>query len=653
MEGEINKLKENLKRASSIWSNNLQENTKLNKQLKAIIASLDDLIFLVNQECRFLDVWTNDEVELSSYKEKYIGKTVHELFEKNFSQKFIDAINEVLLTKNKKNIEFLDPNDNEWYRGCFSYIGKDHDEKLISIMVQNINEKKKAELDLKRKNAENKLILDNTQTLMCTHDAEGNILSLNKAGADMTEYTPEEMIGKNLREILAPDVKDLLHLYLEDILTNGSASGTMKIITKTGRIRIWAFRNILYKDELGHEMVIASSMDITERAKTQRELVIAKEKAEKASMAKAEFLSTMSHEIRTPMNAVIGITHLLLSEDPKPSQIENLNTLKFSAENLLSLINDILDFSKIESGKIEFDQSEFSIDNLINSIRQTYKQKADEKNISLKYSKDDELPKYLIGDSTRLFQIINNLVNNAIKFTEKGTVRIDIEVLTKTKDQVRLFFAIEDTGIGISEENFEKVFEHFSQEESDTTRKYGGSGLGLAIIKNLIELQGSEIKVESKKGEGSKFYFELDFGIAIHQEENTINSSLSINKKSLEGIKILLVEDNKINIRVASDFLSKWGAVITTASNGVEALKKINDHSFDVVLMDLQMPEMDGFEATTRIRELNIDTPIIALTASALLDIKDKVTAIGMNDFITKPFNPDELYKKLLLYIKK
>ncbi|UZR97663.1 ATP-binding protein [Chondrinema litorale] len=388
------------------------------------------------------------------------------------------------------------------------------------------------------------------------------------------------------------------------------------------------------------------------RLQNEEKLIEAKKKAEEASIAKEQFLSTMSHEIRTPMNAVIGMSHLLMQDNPQQHQVEKIKTLKFSAENLLSLINDILDINKIESGMISFEEIDFDLFELLNGIKHALKIKAEEKNIKLKIKYDNDIPTLVLGDPTRLSQILINLVGNALKFTEEGFVSVEVEVLQETDFNIDINFTIEDSGIGIPKHKMEMIFERFSQANGEITRKFGGSGLGLSIVKNLVELQGSEVSVESEEGKGSKFSFTLRF----KKPQNALASHKSTlvfthEEKDLGGIRILVVEDNAVNQLVASEFLGKWNTNITFADNGLIALEKIEQEEFDIILMDLQMPEMDGYEATKRIRQHpdeNISTiPIIALTASVMIKVKEKVVQTGFNEYITKPFNPNELYLKI------
>jgi CheY-like chemotaxis protein len=365
----------------------------------------------------------------------------------------------------------------------------------------------------------------------------------------------------------------------------------------------------------------------------------------------------MSHEIRTPLNAVIGLSEILMMENPKEDQVELLRSIKFSGENLLVLINDILDFSKIEEGKIKIENTSFDSNQLLTNLKNTFKSKAENKNLEFNLSVDEEIPEKLNGDPHRLSQILVNLIDNAIKFTEEGRIDVRVNCLDKTNEDIKIKFSVCDTGIGISEEEQEKIFERFEQATSETTRKFGGSGLGLAIIRNLLWLQDTNIHVNSKPGEGSEFFFELKFGLSKLKdpEEKRKENLKEFESEDIASTHILLVEDNEMNMKVAKRFLQRWDYKIDTAENGLEALDKFKANSYDLILMDLHMPEMDGWEASTAIREFengtSRKTPIIALTADVMINDLDKLYSAGMNDYVTKPFNSNELKAKIEGYI--
>jgi signal transduction histidine kinase/CheY-like chemotaxis protein len=377
------------------------------------------------------------------------------------------------------------------------------------------------------------------------------------------------------------------------------------------------------------------------------------DKAEKSSHAKSEFLSTMSHEIRTPLNAVIGMSNLLLMSNPRHDQKENLDILKFSAANLLSIVNDVLDFNKIEAGKVVFENISFNLEELMNSICGGQKIKAEEKGLVFKLDVDSALNhKILFGDPTRLTQVIFNLVSNAIKFTKDGNVWVTANVIEDRHNTITVNFAIKDTGIGIEPDNLDSIFEPFAQESITTTRQYGGTGLGLAIIKRLLELQGLKMNVDSKIGMGSEFSFNMEFTVSTEKYIPQVeNQPVLLNHANMSHIRVLIAEDNVVNIMLMKKLFSKWNMTPTIAENGERAVELVQYGNFDLILMDLQMPIMNGFDASIEIRKMadtrKANIPIIALTASALFDIRERVFSSGMNDYVSKPFKPEELLEKM------
>ncbi|MES2426620.1 MAG: response regulator [Bacteroidota bacterium] len=382
---------------------------------------------------------------------------------------------------------------------------------------------------------------------------------------------------------------------------------------------------------------------------------IAMEKAQKSSEAKSEFLSIMSHEIRTPLNAVIGMSNLLISGNPRTDQKENLDVLKFSANNLLSIVNDVLDFSKIESGKLVFENIKFSLSDLLKNICGGQMLNADAKGVLFKLDIDSRINnKILFGDPTRITQIVFNLVSNAIKFTEEGIVTVKATCMEDRHNKVAVNFSVKDTGIGLEQSRLDAIFEPFIQESLSTTRRYGGTGLGLAIVKRLLELQGLKIKVNSKLGVGSEFSFNMEFPVSTEVVQLVNNEQplpIVENKKALSAVRMLIAEDNPMNVMLMKKMLSKWSIIPSVAENGERAVELVQYGNFDIILMDLQMPVMNGFDATMEIRKMHDPQksriPIIALTASALFDIRERVQESGMNDYVSKPFKPNELFEKI------
>ncbi|TAL60378.1 MAG: PAS domain S-box protein [Bacteroidetes bacterium] len=379
-------------------------------------------------------------------------------------------------------------------------------------------------------------------------------------------------------------------------------------------------------------------------------LIHARQKAEEAAKSKQLFMSTMSHEIRTPLNEVIGITNLLLQGTPRDDQMDFIKTLKFSGNHLLTLVNDVLDYNKMESGKIVFEQTQFNLGDFLDEIKRSYSFRSKAKHISFDIKKSGDVPNEVIGDPIRLNQILSNLLSNALKFTNQGSITVNITEIKRKGNQSNIEFEVSDTGIGIPKDKHEHIFESFTQASPDTTRHYGGTGLGLAICKKLIELQGGIITLESEPGVGSVFRFAMTFGIS-EKGSQAQKAELPESYTGLEGKKILVAEDNKINFFVANKFLVGWGIKVTHAENGQLALDILENESFDLILMDLHMPVLDGIEATRIIRKSENpkikNIPIVALTAAIMSESHDKIEDLNINDYVLKPFKPHDLFERI------
>jgi len=398
------------------------------------------------------------------------------------------------------------------------------------------------------------------------------------------------------------------------------------------------------------ELLARVNLHLTLR-KTQDELIRSKDLAEAAAKAKAIFLANISHEIRTPMNGIIGMIDILKRTSLTAEQLEYIEIIGISGENLLMIINDVLDFSKIEAGQITFEKIRFNLSDEIDEVIKILRYKAMQKNLELSFQINSEVPEFLVGDPLRLKQVLINLCNNSIKFTSEGYVKIEVKLIAINESTVRLNFEVQDTGIGISPENQLKLFKSFSQADVSTTRKFGGTGLGLAISKNLVELMNGNIGIISEEGRGAIFHFDSEFGVSEHSHMILENQKIDVSSAENKKLKILLAEDNIINQKVAILNLQKLGHEVIVVSDGIQAVKRFISDSPDAILMDIQMPEMDGVEATGKIREWEKENsvqnrvPIVAMTANTLKSDKDLFISSGMDDYLGKPFNSADLVR--------
>lgn len=529
----------------------------------------------------------------------------------------------------------------------------------IKSLLEKLNQQKKTleqnTLELNKNQEELKLLStiaqETSNTVMIT-DAQGHITWVNNSFSQLTGYTLQEIKGKTPGSVLqGPETDAATIVYLRQQVKNFQPF-VCDILnyTKTGE-KYWVKIQ-------GHPITgsageakgfFALEEDITQRRESEIKLQKAKEQAELASEHKNHFLATMSHEIRTPLNAIIGISNLVMLTNPPEELKENLGILQYSANNLLALVNDILDLSKIESGHIEFTSFPFELQQVVKGVYQTFQVKCEQKGIELESYIDPQIPEVISGDSLRLTQILNNLVNNAVKFTEKGSIRIQCSLKKKQNKKLLLRYEVTDSGIGIKKDRQQNIFQSFTQADANVVRGYGGTGLGLSICKQLIELQHGKIGVESNEHHGSAFWFELEFTESskqkLHQQKDQVNEVSNY----LSAAKVLVVEDNVINQKIALSYLKFWGATTSCAMHGKEAIQLFKENDYDILLVDLFMPEMDGFEAIENIRKMKggADIPIIALTASAEVSVLNRALKSGATTCLGKPFDANALKNKL------
>ncbi len=492
------------------------------------------------------------------------------------------------------------------------------------------------------------IIAEQTINGVVITDSHGKIEWINKSFTKITGYTIEEIMGKSPGSFLhGPDTDKEIAQYMSQRIRIGNEF-TSEIINyhKDGSPYWIKIDCHPIKNSNGKVVkFFALEEDITARVKTEQALREAKEKADATSQAKDIFLANMSHEMRTPLNAILGMGNQLKKTKINERQSFFLDTMNAAAEHLLIVINDILDISRIEAGKLQLEYIDFDLVALVKHSVQVLSPKAEEKGLDFKLTMDESISKIIVGDPYRLNQILLNILNNAIKFTEKGSVYVTVLMHKDDNERQQIRFIIEDTGIGMEEVFLDNIFQKFMQEDSSIARKYGGTGLGLNITKQLVELMGGSIKVKSVKNEGSLFLIDIEFQKG-NVENIIIDKKINLSSSILQKIEVLLVEDNEMNRILAKTILNNFNATTTEAENGVKALELLKEKPFDIILMDIQMPIMGGFEATHFIRsELKLDIPIIALTANALKGEKEKCVEGGMDAYLSKPFKEDELIK--------
>jgi PAS domain S-box-containing protein len=488
-------------------------------------------------------------------------------------------------------------------------------------------------------------------------DLDGTIEYVNPKFTEVTGYSAEEAIGQNPRILKSGAFSRRIYEKLWQTILSGEVwQGEFHNKKKNGESYFEAATISPIRDEKGKvAYFVAVKEDVTERKRTEQELKKSMAAAEAANRAKSEFLANMSHEIRTPMNAIIGFSHLCLQSRLEPEQQDYLEKVYRSANSLLGIINDILDFSKVEAGKMEVEKIPFQLDTVLRSAADIAGVRAAEKGLALRFDREPGIPQALVGDPLRLGQVLNNLVGNAIKFTEAGEVTVRVGVESQDAGHFVLGFTVRDSGIGMTPEQVGKLFQSFSQADASTTRKYGGTGLGLAISRRFVELMGGTMWVESAPGKGSTFAFNLPF--ASQHEELTVDTAESGVPAiaSLSGLRVLLVEDNELNRQLATKLLMRAGIEVSTANDGMEAVQAVQRQEFDAVLMDVQMPNMDGMEATRAIRQNPVfaGLPIIAMTANVMTGDRERCLAAGMSDYLSKPIQHNVLYAAIARWTKR
>ncbi|WP_018127790.1 PAS domain-containing hybrid sensor histidine kinase/response regulator [Balneola vulgaris] len=599
----------------------------------------DELVILLHKVQSSYEHYDSDRALL----ERAMDLSSEEILESNVKLKVENEKQVKVLNTLKESLETLGIRE-------FEALNTENISAVADYVKLQIEYRKKVTQALSESEKRYKLFVENATDIIYRVDKDGYFTYVNPVAYRLSGYTEQGLLAMKFINLVRDDYRDTVYNFYTTRIKKKESTNYLEFPLKTinGK-ELWIGQNvqILYRDGKYHG-IQAVARDITKFKKVQRDLLEAKKQAEESSKAKEEFLANMSHEIRTPMNAIIGLTKLLNQTPLNPEQKKYVEATINSADYLISIINDILDFSKIEARKLDIEQVGFDMVKLVDDVFSTMHFRAEEKGILLQKELSKDLKSYFIGDPTRIKQILINLLSNAIKFTDRGSVKLEVHALNTKKNGKVVQFKVVDTGIGISNEKLTKIFESFSQADTSTTRKFGGTGLGLTITQLLVELLGGKILVQSAVGEGSEFSVNIPLSYA-DKEDLAEQPVYNVNTFDISTINLLLVEDHKINRLLIKSLLDQWRVKHDWAQNGEEALEKLTNDKFDIILMDVQMPVMDGIEATMAIRnQLKMDIPIIALTANAVKGDTDRCKEAGMNDYLTKPFDPSTLYNKII-----
>ena len=622
-----------------------------------VLNNIPSDIAVFDNEHRYLFLNPN-AIKDAELRQWIIGKRDEDYFELTNKDKSAldnrrEKYNEVIATKKlqawEEELTSKDGKTEYHIRNFFPVLDEQDNVKIIIGYGLNITERKLIEQQLQRKEKSYRDLFNYSQALICTHDLEGRMLSVNPALCNSLGYEEAELINTLLIDYIPEkDKPNFKPEYLDKIVQEEKAGGVFRVVNKHGKILFLLYQN--YKvQEVGEEpYVIGFSQDITDRIKAEKELLVAKKMTEESARAKEIFLANMSHEIRTPMHGILGIAGLLAKTELDDEQENYIKLITESANNLVVIINDILDIEKIGSGKFEFEKLNFTIADKLTTTIQSFQYKAEEKGIMIDLDYDFSPNLIVKGDPYRLSQILNNLLSNAIKFTKQGKITVTSTIEEETEEVTIIKFVVTDTGIGIKHDKLSIIFDPFVQASSDTTRKYGGTGLGLSICKNLVEMQGGSLHVESEEGKGTTFSFTIPYDKGSENIIKETPNNFNLNENVFAFKKILMAEDVLVNQFLARVTLESGGFIVDIANNGIEALELLEQNDYDLILMDIQMPEMDGVTATKLIRKLNNSEkaaiPIVALTANALVGNEKEYFDAGMNACLTKPFTQEKLF---------
>lgn len=623
-----------------IWLKDLNSIMKVPPNALNVISNIEKFVFLVDKSYQKFEEEINQKYKNIHSLAEDLKKTNDLLYNESKKQKYLFfTLKEIAKQLQKITSKKYENIDNFNLEQLLDFI----------LMVSEESNKIKESIYI----SENKFrtFAESLKEIIFQTDEKGRWTYLNPIWTEITGFPIEESLNKYYKS----------YIYNEDIKINDSCFNKLisnevdfckyqvRLKTKSGKFKwVEVFSRLMYGDDNKILGLYGMISDISERKNAENELIKTKESAEEATKAKSEFLAVMSHEIRTPMNGVLGMTGLLLETSLTPEQREYVETIRVSGDTLLTLINDILDFSKIESGKMELEENPFEIKECIEDAFELLTSEAVKKRLDLLHLIETDVPDFIIGDVTRLRQVLVNLVNNSIKFTEKGEVFVNVKKVRQENNIIELQFSVKDTGIGIPRDKFDKIFKSFSQVDSSTTRKFGGTGLGLAICKRLVELMGGKIWLESEEGIGSTFHFTIKTRVSnINPPKIFLKSSMP----ALKNKRVLIVDDNETNLQIINLQCKNWGMIPRSTPNGKEAIKWINNNDpFDIAILDMLMPEMDGIELSQEIRKLRTkeELPIIMLTSAGKYDVDKEMTEKLFSAFVSKPIKQSQLYNIIL-----
>ena len=634
------------------------------KHLSAIFAQAAVGISEISPDGQFIRV--NDELcrMLGRSRENLLTASLSDVTHPQDVSRSISVFKHLIETGEVISIDmrYLRPDDNiVWGNSLLTRLdnAQGYPQTVLAVTV-DLTERRQTEKALRQSETHLRLIMESAKDYaIITIDMNRYITDWNAGAEHILGYSKEEMIGQTADIIFtAEDRKNKIpEQEMQRALLHGQGEDERWHMRKDGS-RFWGSGMMMplldkNKAALGFLKIMR---DQTERMQMEEAFRLAKAEAEQAAHAKEEFLAHMSHEIRTPLNAVIGLSNLLLRQNPQPEQLENLQTLKFSAENLMVLVNDILDFSKIQAGKVTLAETDVNLRELMNSLRKAHQPHASEQENTLQFQIDERIPEMVRTDQLKLSQVLHNLVSNAVKFTKKGMIKVEVNLKRKKKNKLWIDFSVSDTGIGIPQDKLTAIFDLFTQADNSTVREYGGTGLGLSITKLLLELMDSHIEVESQEGVGSRFIFTLPMKESMAAGASSVETTAHQEVQThLSHTRLLVVEDFDINRKILKQFFTNWWELTPDeAVNGQEAVAMAQKEQYDLILMDVRMPVMDGYQAARSIRNLPNNmyqkVPIIALTADTLHEIEKHPEAALFTDIITKPFDPDDLQQKLIRY---